>query len=119
MDDNLVYGFDQSGVFYGIELPSGKRVWQTTDPLGKRRVGSGTAFIIRQGNRYWLFTENGELIICHLSKNGYEEIDRAKVIEPSNTAFGRDVVWSSPAFANGRAYIRNDKECICVELSKK
>ena len=36
----------------------------------------------------------------------YEEIDRAKVIEPTNVAFGRDVVWSAPAFANRRVYLR-------------
>jgi hypothetical protein len=46
-------------------------------------------------------------------------LDRAKVIEPTNTAFGRDVVWSMPAFANRHAYIRNDEECICVDLEAK
>ena len=119
LDGNVIYGFDQSGTFCGVELPSGNRLWETPEPLGKRPVASGTAFIIRQGTRYWLFTEQGDLIICKLSKDGYQEIDRAKVIEPTNVAFGRDVVWSAPAFANGRAYIRNDKECLCIELSQK
>ena len=39
-------------------------------------------------------------------------------IDPTNTAFGRDVVWCMPAFANKRMYVRNDKECICVDLAK-
>jgi len=53
-----------------------------------------------------------------MTKDGYKEIDRAKVIEPSNNAFGRQVVWSMPAFANKHAYIRNDDEIICVDLAK-
>ena len=42
----------------------------------------------------------------------------AKVIDASNLAFGRRVVWSAPAFANRHAYIRNDSEIICVDLAK-
>ena len=65
-----------------------------------------------------MFTENGELVIAEMDKNGFRELDRAKVIDQSNVAFGRDVVWSMPAFANKHAYIRNDQEIICVDLSK-
>ena len=80
-----------------------------------------TAFIVRQGETataIWLFNDSGDLIIAKLSPKGYEEIDRAHLIEPTNTAFGRDVVWCMPAFANKRMYVRNDTECICVELAK-
>ena len=34
------------------------------------------------------------------------------------SAFGREVVWCMPAFAHKRMYVRNDKECICVDLAK-
>ena len=44
-------------------------------------------------------------------------IDRVKVVEPTNTAFGRDVVWCPPAWANRRVYLRNDKECVCIDLA--
>jgi outer membrane protein assembly factor BamB len=115
---NMLYGFDESGWMYGVELDSGKRLWQTTAPLnGGRPANSGTAFIVKQGDRYLMFNELGDLLIARLTPKGFEEIDRAKVIEPSNVAFGREVVWSAPAYANRRAYIRNDKECICVELA--
>jgi hypothetical protein len=52
-----------------------------------------------------------------LSPKGYEEIDRAAVIEPTGRAMGRDVIYSMPAFANKRMYVRNDKELICVSLA--
>ena len=78
-----------------------------------------TALIVKQGDRYWLFNEKGEIVIAKLSPEGYDEIDRAKVIEPTYFVSGRDVVWSAPAFANRRMYVRNDGECICVDLSAR
>ena len=117
---SILYGMDQSGNLCALQLPDGKRLWATPDPVSKRRQGNGTAFIVRQADRYWLFNESGELVIAeNLTPEGYEEIDRAKVIEPTNVAFGRDVVWSMPAFANKKAFIRNDDEIICVDLEKK
>jgi outer membrane protein assembly factor BamB len=121
VSEGVMYGFDQNGRMYAVELPSGKRLWETTEPISKRPVYSGTAFIVRQGDsgdRYWMFTENGDIIIANLTPKGYEEIDRAHVIERTNNAFGREVVWCMPAFANKRMYVRNDSECICVDLAK-
>jgi outer membrane protein assembly factor BamB len=90
VNGGTMYGFDQNGRLYAIELPSGKRLWDTTEPVSERPVYSGTAFIVRQGdegNRYWLFNEHGDLIIATLTPEGYEEIDRAPgLIEPTNQA---------------------------------
>ena len=44
---------------------------------------------------------------------------RAHLLEPTGTAAGRAVLWSHPAFANRRAYARNDKEIICVDLARQ
>lgn len=120
VDGEMMYGFDQSGRMFGVALPSGERVWETTSPVSERPAYSGTAFIVRQGDageRYWLFNDSGDVIIARLTPEGYEEIDRAHVIEPTNNAFGREVVWCMPAFANKRMYVRNDTECIAVELA--
>ena len=63
-------------------------------------------------------SENGDLIIAKLSAQGYEELDRAPILAPTNEAFGRPVVWSHPAFANKAMYMRNDKEIVCVSLAE-
>lgn len=119
--DGTMYGFDQNGRLYAVELPSGKHLWDTTEPISERPVYSGTAMIIKhgdEGDRYWLFTERGDLIIARLTPAGYEELGRTEnLIAPTNNAFGRDVVWCMPAFAHRRMYVRNDQECICVDLS--
>jgi hypothetical protein len=65
-----------------------------------------------------LFNESGELVTAKMTPQGYEEIGRTKIIEPSNFAFGREVVWCAPAFANGCIYVRNDEKLIKVPLTK-
>ena len=118
-DADVIYGMDQDGAMMALEIPSGERLWESNIAInGKRTTGSETAFIIRQADRYWLFNELGDLIIAKMNRDGYEELDRAHVIEPTNNAEGRKVVWSMPAFANRHAYIRNDQEIICLDLSK-
>jgi len=117
IDGSVLYGFHQDGSFMAIDIPSGKRLWTTGEPLSERPVRCGTAFIVRHEDRYFLFTEQGELIIANLSPQGFQPLSRAKVIEPTNVAYGRDVVWSAPAWAGRCVFIRNDRECICVKLS--
>lgn len=118
--DGLLYGYDSSGELRCVEFPSGEIKWATPEPLAARKQGSGTVFLVREGetNRFWMFAESGDLIIGTLSPSGFEELDRAHLLEPTNNAFGREVVWCAPAFANKRMYVRNDAELICVDLAK-
>ena len=77
------------------------------------------AFIVAQGDRYFLFNEKGDLIIARLTPQAYTEIDRAHIIEPTGSIGSprRKVVWSHPAFADRAVFARNDKELVCVELA--
>jgi hypothetical protein len=88
--------------------------------LGERKVGSGTVFLVRSGStdKFWMFAETGDLIIGQLTPMGFTEQSRTHVIDATNNAFGREVVWCAPAFANKRMYVRNDKELVCVDLAK-
>ena len=114
---DVVYGFDQSGELIAFKIETGERLWQTAKPISQRPQGSGTAFIVRSGELFYLFNELGELIIAKMTPKGYEEISREKIIEPTNSAFGRPVVWCAPAFANGCIYVRNDEKIVCVPLT--
>jgi outer membrane protein assembly factor BamB len=116
--DKVLYGYDDTGVMYAVELPDGKRVWDGPGPVGGEPKGSETAFIVKNGDRFFFFAETGHLVIGKLTPKGYEEIDKAKVIDQTNAAFGRKVVWCMPAFADKKMYVRNDKEIICVDLAK-
>ncbi|MEZ6138509.1 MAG: PQQ-binding-like beta-propeller repeat protein [Pirellulaceae bacterium] len=117
LEKDVMYGMDQSGELMAVEIPSGNRLWSTGQPVADRPVGNGTAFIVQNDAYFYLFAETGELVIAKLSRDGYQELDRAKILEPTNNAFGRPVAWCAPAFANGRMYVRTDQECLCVELT--
>ena len=122
--DGVVYGSDcQLGSLMAVDQVDGTRLWTTfdaTQPKEKRRVSHGTAFLTRIGetNRYFIFSETGDLLIAELTREAYKPLGRFHVLEPSGEAFGRDVVWSHPAYANRTAYIRNDKEIVAVDISK-
>ena len=126
IENGIIYGVDQPGMFRAVELETGKKLWFTYEPvIGKEEAedfkgaGSGTAFLVKNGDRFFLFAETGDLVIAKLSPKGYEEVSRAKLLEQSAAAFGRKVVWSHPAFADKCVFLRNDKEIICVPLAAK
>jgi hypothetical protein len=118
IEKGVIYGVDVTGTLRAVELTSGKILWEKAEPVsGAKKQNSGTAFLVKNGDRTFLFNEQGELIIARLTPEKYEEIDRWKMLEPTGTAFGRDVVWSHPAFANKCVFARNDKEIVCVSLA--
>jgi outer membrane protein assembly factor BamB len=117
LKDGVIYAYDDSGKMYGVEIPGGKRVWEGDGPVGKA-LPAGTAFIVRNGDRYVFFVETGHLAFGTLSPDGYKETSRAKVIDQTNGANGRKVTWCMPAFANKHCYVRNDKELVCIDLAK-
>lgn len=121
LEAGMIYGCDcHTGELIGAKLADGTRVWKTKQPTSPdvRRPGHGTAFIVKHQARYFLFTETGDLVLAKLTAEGYEELDRFHVLEPTNEAFRRPVVWSHPAFANQCLFARNDKELVCVSLAK-
>jgi outer membrane protein assembly factor BamB len=118
LQDGILYGYTETGHMYGVELPSGKRLWDDPGPVGGTPKGSETAFIVKNGDRFIFFAETGHVVLGKLTPKGYEETARAKILDQTNAAFGRKVVWCAPAFADRKMYVRNDKEIICVYLAK-
>ena len=118
VEDGHMYGVDQDGKLKCVKMATGERLWESAELFDDKPKNAGTAFIVKNGDRFFLFTEHGNLIIAKLSPKGYEEISRAKLLDPTSVAFGRDVLWSHPAFADGCVFARNDKEIICVSLKK-
>lgn len=117
----VVYGCDcKTGQFRAVKLLTGEPLWATFAPTTNERRGRhGTAFIVANGDRDFLFSETGDLIIAHLTPDRYDEISRTHLLKPTGNCFGRDVVWTHPAFANKCVFARNDEELICVDLGEK
>ncbi|MBI1830987.1 MAG: PQQ-binding-like beta-propeller repeat protein [Planctomycetes bacterium] len=118
--DGYIYGVCSYGELRCLDLKTGERLWSTHKPVTGESVRWGNAFIVEQGDRFILFNELGDLVIAKFSPKGYEEIDRANILPPTNTMAppqGRRVIWSHPAFANRSVYARNDREIVCVSMA--
>jgi len=118
VENGYMYGVDHTGPLRCVKMATGERVWDSTVWFNGKPQDAATAFIVKNGDRFFLFTEKGDLVIARLSPEKYEEVSRAHLLEPTTTAFGRSVVWSHPAYAEGCVYARNDKEIVCVSLKK-
>ncbi len=115
---DTLYGVDREGEVTAFQAETGKKLWSSyAATTGDRRASSATAFMVRNGERFFFFNEKGDLIIARLTPEKYEELSRAHIVEPTQDAFGRKVIWSAPAFANRCAFVRNDNEVVCVDLS--
>jgi outer membrane protein assembly factor BamB len=117
--DGFIYGICSYGELRCLRARDGKRVWMSlkATEVPDEKVRWANAFLIAQGNRFFVPNEKGDLLIARLTPEGYEEIDRAHILAPTDRSPGRLVVWSHPAFANKSMYARNDKEMVCVSLA--
>ena len=131
IEGDHIYGVDSYGELRCLDL-SGKRIWSTMkatrgaltppktaandEPSDGERWSN--AFIVKNGERFFLFNEQGDLIIANLSPKGYDEVSRTHLIDPLNKMPGRKVVWMHPAFADKCVFVRNDAEVACYSLAK-
>lgn len=113
-----VYGVDSYGQLRCLALEDGARVWEDLTAVPKSRWA--TIHFVKNDDDVWMFNERGELLITKLSPDGFEEIDRGRLIEPTRAQLNRrgGVCWSHPAFAYRHVFARNDAELICADLRK-
>ena len=124
VEGDTLYGVTQVGPLVAVKLDTGERLWSTFVPVlgqdeaGPKGAGTATSFLVKNGDRFFIFAETGDLVIAKLSPKGYEELSRAKLLDPTGTAYNRKVLWSHPAFANRCVFVRNDKELACFSLAE-
>ena len=119
IEAGYIYGVCSYGQLRCLKAETGERVWETlaaTTADGKPTRWAN-AFLVKNGDRFFINNELGDLIIAKLDPQGYHEISRTHLLEPTNTAGGRLVVWSHPAYADRCIFARNDREIICASLA--
>ncbi len=117
--DGYIYGVDSYGELRCLEFETGDRVWEDLSAVNKDRWAN--IHFIQNGEHTWMFNEHGQLIISKLSPEGFHEISRTKLIEPTTGQLNRKgtgVTWTHPAFANKHVFVRNDNELVCADLSR-
>ncbi|MFK7768280.1 MAG: PQQ-binding-like beta-propeller repeat protein, partial [Mariniblastus sp.] len=114
----VAYGKRGNGVLRCVELETGDMKWADEKWIAEKPLMFANGFITPNEDKVLIFDDIGELIIGKLSPTGFDELDRAKLLEPTSGARGRDVVWCHPAYSDGSIVVRNDKEIIRVSLKK-
>ncbi len=118
LDGDHVYGIDSYGELRCLDAKTGDRVWESLEAVPKERWA--TIHFVRNGDKVWMFNEQGELIISDLSPKGFKELSRAKLIDPTTDQLRQrgGVTWAHPAFAYRHVFARNDKELVCANLAR-
>ena len=110
--DGYVYGFDlkdaqsrfnrpSRGEFRCLDFATGKIVW-STDQVGHANI------IVADG-KLILFNDRGELILCRVNPERYEELARTQV-------FQDEICWSAAALCRGRLFLRTQTRAACLYL---
>jgi outer membrane protein assembly factor BamB len=112
-----IYSARSSGELVCLDATTGKELWSTNTVTVPKNGAS--IHITPQGNGFFLFTDEGNLIRAYLSPSGYREISRSHLIEPTWPFAGNKFVYAPPAFANRHIFVRNEGEVVCASLEKK
>jgi outer membrane protein assembly factor BamB len=112
-----LYSAKSSGELICVEASTGKQVWETTKVTDLKDGAS--IHLTPNGDSVLLYTDKGELIRARLTAEGYKEIGRVALLEPTFPFAGRKVAWPPPAYANRHIFVRNGKELICASLAAK
>lgn len=94
-----------AAVLRAVDAKTGKELWK------RDGVGAYHASLLRTGDgKLLLVEEPGNFVLVDPNRDKYTEIAR------TNKVCG--TTWAHPALANGRVYIRDAKNLICVEMPK-
>jgi outer membrane protein assembly factor BamB len=117
LEGDFIYGVDSYGELRCLDAKTGDRVWEDLTAVPKARWA--TIHMVRNGRRIWMFNERGELVISELSPQGFREISRAKLLDPTTGQLSQrgGVCWSPPAFAYKHVFARNDRQLVCASLA--
>jgi outer membrane protein assembly factor BamB len=112
-----LFSAKSSGELICLEASTGKQVWESAKVTDLKNGAS--IHLTANGDSVLLYTDKGELIRARLTAQGYQELSRVAVLEPTFPFGGRKVAWPPPAYANRHIFVRNSKELICASLAGK
>ncbi len=100
-DGKQVYLLSSSGVLTSYRIEDGKMLYSKELEEGFKASPSLV------GDRIWLFCEKGKVILAQAGPE-YKEVGRCTM--------GEEEIMASPAFADGRVYVRGKKQLYCIGL---
>lgn len=114
---NHVFSARSSGELVCLEATTGKQIWRTNSVTEIENGASINITLCK--NAILMFTDQGDLIHANLTPQGYREISRTHLLDPTWPFSGRKYAWSPPSYANRHVFVRNEKELVCASFDKK
>lgn len=98
-----MFGFKElkTGPLKCLDLATGEFKWS--------QAGFGQGNLILVDGRLVALTDTGDLVQVEATPAGYKEVTRRKVLKAK--------CWSTPAFSDGVAYVRDSKEGLALRLA--
>jgi outer membrane protein assembly factor BamB len=92
---DLLFGMTNrnSGQYFGVDINTGKTLWTTP---GRQ---ASNAAIERAGDILISLQDNGDLVVAHSSKTGFEQIKKYKVAEGET--------WAEPSLSGNRIFVKD------------
>jgi hypothetical protein len=109
-----VYSGKTTGELVCLDAATGSQVWKNDQVTSLKNGASIHLTVI--GDSVLLFTDQGNLIRAQIHPDGYRELGRAHLIDPTHAFNGRNVTWTPPAYSDRRVFVRGDTELICASL---
>jgi outer membrane protein assembly factor BamB len=106
--DRVIVQLGAEGVcLVAMDKRTGVERWRALDD----RASYSAPIIIRQAGR--------RVLVGTLSPQGFHEISRVKLIEPTTGQLDQrgGVCWSHPAYAYRHVFARNDRRLVCASLA--
>jgi outer membrane protein assembly factor BamB len=100
---DFLYGLDESRDLTCLSLRTGQAIWR------ERGFMKGT--LLRVDDRLIVLGERGKLALIDASPKGYHELAKAQPF--------RDRCWTMPALADGRLFLRDQRQVLCLDLRKR
>jgi outer membrane protein assembly factor BamB len=101
-----LYGLGPTKNIFCLEPNTGKVLWSKEGYVASAAEKAHGAFLV-MGKNVLLLTDAGELVLFAASPTAFKELGRAQVC---------GVNWCNPAYADGRLFLRDARELVCVEL---
>ena len=101
LHEKHLYGFDRT-TLKCVDAKTGEVKWETR--------GMGRGSLIYADGHFIILGEHGKLVLAEANPTKFTEKASVQILNGN--------CWTPPSLANGRLYLRNTKEMICLKVSK-
>lgn len=107
-----LFGHSEQGGWVCQEFKTGKVLWEDQRSLGRGSIA------FADGRLYCVAEKGGAVVLVEPSADEWKEKGRFKLPEQSKKRLPSGGLWTHPAIANGKLYVRDQELLFCYDVKK-